>query len=117
MTLPTDAAELRKLIGARSGHRGPQLRQSEIMRLLIRTDAQLLELASAVEAGVAEGLSCYRIAGKLPKWADENLVRTFVRAAIRVDGRPGRVTGWAAYHARKLATGEPYTCGRRRSIA
>jgi hypothetical protein len=116
VSLPTDAAELRQLLGARSAHRGPQLRQSEIMRLLLRTDAQLLELSTVVQAGVEEGLSCYRIAGKLPKWADEALVRTFVRAAIRVEARPGRLTGWASYHARKLATGEAYTCRRGRSI-
>lgn len=115
--LPTDPAELRRLIGARSAHRGPQLKQRDIVRLLLRSDAQLLTLAAAVEAGVAEGLSCYRIASGLPKWADENVVRAFIRAAIRVDARPGRLTGWAAYHARKLASGEAYTCRRGRSIA
>jgi hypothetical protein len=112
MTLPADPSELRRLLGRR--YRRDDIAPRQVLRVLIRTDAQLAILAVAIEQGLAEALSCYLIAARLPKWADENLVRAFIRAA-RLEHALVRNGTWAAYHARKAETGEPYTNRRGQS--
>ena len=108
-----DPAVLRGLISKslRSGRR-----RDDRSRLLIRTDTQLVRLATAVVGGLTSGLSCVQIAAGLPPWADENLVRAFVRA-VGLDGRVTRRGTWAQYHARKAASGEPYTCRRGKGVS
>ena len=111
MTLPADPAQLRKLLGLRFSARGPNLKPKDVVRLLLRTDAQLLAISAAVVDGVQKGLSCYLIAAGLPKYADENLVRAFIRAAhIPHESNSGK--GWARWHQRQRAAGTPYNCRR-----
>ena len=114
MNLPTDAAALRALLGR--PHRHAAARRDARIRILIRTDRQLELLAAAVNAGLAGRASCTQIAATLPPWADEALVRAFVRA-VGLDGRVTRRGTWAQYHARKAASGEPYTCRRGKGVS
>lgn len=111
MTLPTDAAELRRLLDRKRRHKGGHIQRNGLIRVLIRTDVQLVALAAAVSNGLAEARSCVQIARTLPRWADENLVRAFVRAA-GLEHKLVRRGTWAQYHARKTELAEPYTCRR-----
>lgn len=111
MTIPTEAASIRRLLDRKRRHRGGHALRNDLVRLLIRTDAQIEQLAAAVAAGIDQHLSCNRIAATLPRWCDENLVRAFVRCS-GLEHSLVRNGTWAQYHARKAASGEPYTCRR-----
>lgn len=111
MILPTEAASLRRLLDRKRRHKGAHAQRNGLVRVLIRTDVQLEQLAAAVSAGLADARSCVEIARTLPRWADENLVRAFIRAA-GLEHKLVRRGTWAQYHARKIEMAEPYTCRR-----
>ncbi len=106
--LPLDAAELRRMIGWRHGP-GHDQPKSDVVRVLIRTDPQLLQLALAVNVGLKAGHSATRISQHLTTYArsgmDANLVLAFLRA-VGLDLRVRRQGGYAKYHSRKKAEGE-----------
>lgn len=112
--LPVDAEALRLLLIKPS--RVAKGRRDGRLRLLARTDKQLEVLADAVNRGLDAGLSCSAMAMALPKWADENLVRSLI-VETGLELRLIRRGTWGQYHERKRANGEPYTCRRGRSIA
>jgi hypothetical protein len=115
MNLPTDAAGLRAHLDRKRRHKAAVLQRNGLVRVLIRTDVQLELLAAAVTLGLAQAKSCCEIARTLPKWADENLVRAFIRG-VGLEASLVRKGTWAQYHDRKAANGEAYTCRRGRSL-
>ena len=112
--LPVDAEALRLMLIRPS--RVAKGRRDGRLRLLSRTDKQLEILAAAVNIGLDAGQSCSAIAMGLPRWADENLVRSLI-VETGLERRLIRRGTWAQYHARKSASGEPYTCRRGKGVS
>lgn len=104
-SLPLDAAALRRLMTRRTSGNRARFSREDITRVLMRTDAQLIAMAQAVNQGLKRGDSVNRITGLVvdlgvDRAIDENVVRAFLRA-VGLELRCARQSNWARYHQRK----------------
>ena len=125
--LPLDPRLLRRRIALQRG-RGKNATRDQVTRVLLRTDAELLALAYAVNQGLSSGDTCAQITRRVGALAgegtDNNVVLAFLRA-VGVDRLVARRGTFAEYHIRKsMESAESgrsaYTCRRgpaRRSVA
>ena len=88
---------------SRRGQHGDTTRSDLALRLLVRTDPELVALAAAVNAGIAGHETVAQITSRCrQRLIDDNLVRAFLRAA-KLEELIRRAGNFGRYHDRMQA--------------